>query len=113
MAQCTKLPLNTETVDSKEFLLKHSRSGVVSLYLSEIDDDDEVELNSDYRNLEFLITTGPGPCPQLDNNNIVFGTVHEGIKVLGARPVLLSQTRTTLNIGEVKEDHLSEAIEGT
>ncbi|KAK6248278.1 hypothetical protein QUC31_019843 [Theobroma cacao] len=72
------LPLNTETVDSKAFLLRHSRAGVVSLCLSENDDDDEVKLGSDYRNVEFLITTGPGPCPQLDNNNIVFGTVLEG-----------------------------------
>lgn len=62
-------------------MLKHSRPGVVSLCLSENDDDDEVKLDSEYRNVEFLITTGPGPCPQLDNNNIVFGTVLEG-KVL-------------------------------
>lgn len=55
---------------------------MVSLCLSENDDDDEVKLDSDYRNVEFLITTGPGPCPQLDNNNIVFGTVLEGKVVL-------------------------------
>ncbi|XP_039051367.1 peptidyl-prolyl cis-trans isomerase CYP28, chloroplastic-like isoform X2 [Hibiscus syriacus] len=78
------LPRNTETVDSKAFLLKHSRAGVVSLCLSENDDDDEVKLDSDYRNVEFLITTGPGPCPQLDNNNIVFGTVLEGLDVVTA-----------------------------
>ncbi|EOY31319.1 Cyclophilin-like peptidyl-prolyl cis-trans isomerase family protein isoform 2 [Theobroma cacao] len=78
------LPLNTETVDSKAFLLRHSRAGVVSLCLSENDDDDEVKLGSDYRNVEFLITTGPGPCPQLDNNNIVFGTVLEGLDVVTA-----------------------------
>ncbi|KAK8595720.1 hypothetical protein V6N12_064231 [Hibiscus sabdariffa] len=78
------LPRNTETVDSKAFLLKHSRPGVVSLCLSENDDDDEVKLDSDYRNVEFLVTTGPGPCPQLDNNNIVFGTVLEGLDVVTA-----------------------------
>ncbi|KAK8597903.1 hypothetical protein V6N13_095297 [Hibiscus sabdariffa] len=78
------LPRNTETVDSKAFLLKHSRAGVVSLCLSENDDDDEVKLDSDYRNVEFLITTGPAPCPQLDNNNIVFGTVLEGLDVVTA-----------------------------
>ncbi|MBA0869216.1 hypothetical protein Goshw_024894 [Gossypium schwendimanii] len=78
------LPRNTETVDSKAFLLKHSRPGVVSLCLSENDDDDEVKLDSEYRNVEFLITTGPGPCPQLDNNNIVFGTVLEGLDVVTA-----------------------------
>ncbi|KAE8721741.1 Peptidyl-prolyl cis-trans isomerase CYP28 [Hibiscus syriacus] len=76
------LPRNTETVDSKAFLLKHSRAGIVSLCLSENDDDDEVKLDSDYRNVEFLITIGPGPCPQLDNNNIVFGTVLEGLDVV-------------------------------
>nr|KJB64561.1 hypothetical protein B456_010G056000 [Gossypium raimondii] len=78
------LPRNTETVDSKAFLLRHSRPGVVSLCLSENDDDDEVKLDSEYRNVEFLITTGPGPCPQLDNNNIVFGTVLEGLDVVTA-----------------------------
>ncbi|XVE63591.1 hypothetical protein DITRI_Ditri07aG0032100 [Diplodiscus trichospermus] len=78
------LPRNTDTVDSKAFMLKHSRAGVVSLCLSENDDDYEVKLDSDYRNVEFLITTGPGPCPQLDNNNIVFGTVLEGLDVVTA-----------------------------
>uniref|UniRef100_A0A7N0TSX8 Peptidyl-prolyl cis-trans isomerase n=1 Tax=Kalanchoe fedtschenkoi TaxID=63787 RepID=A0A7N0TSX8_KALFE len=78
------LARNLETVDPKAFLLKHSRAGVVSLCLSENDDDDDVKLDPDYRNVEFLITTGPGPCPQLDNNNIVFGTVIEGLDVVTA-----------------------------
>lgn len=69
---------NTETIDSKAFTLEHSRSGVVSLCLSENDDEDEVKLDPNYHNVEFLITTGPGPCPQLDYKNIVFGTVLEG-----------------------------------
>jgi len=72
------LPRNTETVDAKAFALTHSRPGVVSLSLSENDDDDDIKLDPEYRNVEFLITTGPGPCPQLDNKNIVFGTVLEG-----------------------------------
>lgn len=72
------LPRNTETVDSKAFLLRHAKAGVVSLCLSENDDDDEIKLDPSYRNVQFLITTGPGPCPQLDNKNIVFGTVLEG-----------------------------------
>uniref|UniRef100_A0A0R0I9Z1 Peptidyl-prolyl cis-trans isomerase n=1 Tax=Glycine max TaxID=3847 RepID=A0A0R0I9Z1_SOYBN len=73
------LPRNTDTVAAKAFALTHSRPGVVSLSLSENDDDDEIKLDPGYRNVEFLITTGPGPCPQLDNKNIVFGTVLEGL----------------------------------
>ncbi|KAL1194862.1 Peptidyl-prolyl cis-trans isomerase CYP28 [Cardamine amara subsp. amara] len=77
-----KLPRNTDVVNSKAFLLPHARAGVVSLCLSENDDDDETRLDPDYRNVEFLITTGPGPCPQLDGGNIVFGTVLEGLDVV-------------------------------
>ncbi|KAJ1440099.1 Cyclophilin-type peptidyl-prolyl cis-trans isomerase domain [Sesbania bispinosa] len=76
------LPRNTETVDPKAFELTHSGPGVVSLSLSENDDDQEIKLDPSYRNVEFLITTGPGPCPQLDNKNIVFGTVLEGLDVI-------------------------------
>ncbi|XP_052198488.1 peptidyl-prolyl cis-trans isomerase CYP28, chloroplastic [Diospyros lotus] len=76
------LARNTETVSPRAFLLGHSRPGVLSLCLSENDDDDEIKLNPDYRNVEFLITTGPGPCPQLDSRNIVFGTVLEGMDVV-------------------------------
>lgn len=72
------LAWNTETVDSKSFALTHSRPGLLSLCLSENDDDDDIKLDPDYRNVEFLITTGPGPCPQLDGKNIVFGSVLEG-----------------------------------
>ncbi|KAK7304757.1 hypothetical protein VNO77_42644 [Canavalia gladiata] len=78
------LPRNTETVDARAFALTHSRPGVVSLSLSENDDEDEIKLDPGYRNVEFLITTGPGPCPQLDNKNIVFGTVLEGLDVITA-----------------------------
>ncbi|CAA0813465.1 Peptidyl-prolyl cis-trans isomerase CYP28-chloroplastic [Striga hermonthica] len=77
-----ELVRNTETVDSRAFLLEHSRAGVVSLCLSENDDDDDLKLNSNYHNVEFLITTGPGPCPQLDSKNIVFGSVLEGLDVV-------------------------------
>ena len=73
-----RLARNTETVESRAFMLEHSRPGVVSLCLAENDDDDEIKLDPDYHNVEFLITTGPGPCPQLDGKNIVFGTVLEG-----------------------------------
>ncbi|KAJ8560783.1 hypothetical protein K7X08_022643 [Anisodus acutangulus] len=68
---------NNVSIESKAFVLEHSRSGVVSLALSENDDDDVVKMSSNYHNVEFLITTGPGPCPQLDSKNIVFGTVLE------------------------------------
>ncbi|XP_065851337.1 peptidyl-prolyl cis-trans isomerase CYP28, chloroplastic [Euphorbia lathyris] len=73
---------NTETVDPKAFKLLHSRPGLVSLNLSENDDEDDIKLDPDYRNVEFLITTGPGPCPDLDSKNIVFGIVLEGLDVV-------------------------------
>ena len=34
------------------------------------------------RPLEFLITTGPGPVPRLDGENIAFGRVLEGINTV-------------------------------
>ncbi|KAI3426548.1 Peptidylprolyl isomerase [Psidium guajava] len=80
----SELARNTEAVDSRAFLLSHSRAGVVSLCLSENDDDDKIKMDPEYRNVEFLITTGPGPCPQLDSKNIVFGTVLEGLDVVTA-----------------------------
>ncbi|KAF2310510.1 hypothetical protein GH714_013312 [Hevea brasiliensis] len=48
------------------------------------DDEDDIKLDPNYRNVEFLITTGPAPCPQLDNKNIVFGVVLEGLDVVTA-----------------------------
>ncbi len=33
-------------------------------------------------NLEFAITTGPGPAPELDGENIVFGKVVSGLGVV-------------------------------
>lgn len=77
-----KLTRNTETVLSRAFMLEHSRPGVVSLCLSENDDEDDIKLDPEYHNVEFLITTGPGPCPELDGRNIVFGTVLEGMDVV-------------------------------
>lgn len=79
-----KLVRNVESIESKAFVLEHSRGGVVSLALSENDDDDDVKMNPNYHNVEFLITTGPGPCPQLDSKNIVFGTVLEGLDIVTA-----------------------------
>lgn len=76
------LARNIESVDSKAFKLTHSGPGILSLCLSENDDEDNIKLNPEYRNVEFLITTGPGPCPQLDYKNIVFGVVLEGLDVV-------------------------------
>ncbi|GAB4832746.1 cytochrome P450 monooxygenase 28 [Ancistrocladus abbreviatus] len=78
------LARNIETVDSRAFMLQHSRPGVLSLCLSENDDEEEIKLDPDYHNVEFLITTGPGPCPQLDSKNIIFGSVLEGLDVVTA-----------------------------
>lgn len=78
----SKLDRNLESIKSEAFKLQHLRPGTVSLCLSENDDEDQFKLDTDYRNVEFLITTGPGPAPQLDNKNIVFGTVLEGLDVV-------------------------------
>ncbi|KAL7097151.1 hypothetical protein ACP275_10G125300 [Erythranthe tilingii] len=77
-----KMVRNTESIESKAFLLEHSRPGLLSLCLSENDDDDDLKLNPNYHNVEFLITTGPGPCPDLDSKNIVFGSVLQGLDVV-------------------------------
>lgn len=77
-----ELTRNTETVESKSFTLEHARPGVLSLCLSENDDEDDIKLDPNYHNVEFMITTGPGPCPQLDFKNIVFGAVLEGLDVV-------------------------------
>ncbi|KAL2612078.1 hypothetical protein R1flu_023770 [Riccia fluitans] len=79
-----KLKRNEETVSGKAYKLDHRRPGTVSLCLSENDDEEELKLDVDYRNVQFLITTGPGPAPQLDNGNIVFGTVLEGMDVVAS-----------------------------
>lgn len=54
----TKLDRNEEVVRGNSFKLGHQRPGTVSLCLSENDDEEALKLNSDYRNVEFLITTG-------------------------------------------------------
>ncbi|CDP10516.1 unnamed protein product [Coffea canephora] len=77
-----ELTRNTETVESKAFTLEHTRPGILSLCLSENDEEDDIKLDPNYHNVEFMITTGPGPCPQLDYKNIVFGAVLEGLDVV-------------------------------
>lgn len=52
------LDRNQELISVNSFKLRHTRPGTVSLCLSENDDDDAIKLSPDYRNVEFLITTG-------------------------------------------------------
>lgn len=54
----TMLDRNEEVVRGNSFKLRHQRPGTVSLCLSENDDEEAVKLNPDYRNVEFMITTG-------------------------------------------------------
>ncbi|KAK9864152.1 hypothetical protein WJX84_012172 [Apatococcus fuscideae] len=78
------LPVNADTLSSASYRLEHRRAGTVSLSLSENDDDWRIRSRSNYRNLQFLITTGPGPTPSLDGTNIVFGRVLEGLDTVSA-----------------------------
>ncbi|XP_051187084.1 peptidyl-prolyl cis-trans isomerase CYP28, chloroplastic [Lolium perenne] len=78
----SRLVSNAETVDPKAYQLRHLRPGTLSLCLGQNDDDDSIKLSPNYHNVEFLVTTGPGPCPELDGQNIVFGTVLEGMDII-------------------------------
>ncbi|BDA49114.1 probable peptidyl-prolyl cis-trans isomerase B [Coccomyxa sp. Obi] len=80
----TDLPPNKELLASRSFRLEHSRPGTVSLSISENDDDPILKQRPSYRPTEFLITTGPGPVPSLDGQNVVFGTVLEGYNTVTA-----------------------------
>ena len=62
----------------------HVRPGAVSLCLAENDDDPLLRDSEGYHNTQFLITTGPGPAPQLDGQDLVFGQVLEGIDTVVA-----------------------------
>lgn len=75
---------NPDTLTSTAFCLRHLRPGTVSLNLSQNEDEEYLRAKRDYRNLSFLITTGPGPAPVLDDENIVFGVVQQGLDVVGA-----------------------------
>ncbi|KAJ4958804.1 hypothetical protein NE237_025915 [Protea cynaroides] len=103
----------------RSFLLSHSRSGVLLLCLSENDDDEQIKHNPSYKNVEFLVTTGPYPCPQLDKRNIVFGAVIEGTKLycyfdffffFENRKLLdeLVPSRITVNSGTRKANFLAD-----
>lgn len=74
---------NGDILNSLSFRLKHARPGTVSLMLGNTIDDEYIRGRKGYRELSFLITTGPGPVPSLDDENIVFGRVSEGFDVVG------------------------------
>ncbi|KAK9919081.1 hypothetical protein WJX75_009237 [Coccomyxa subellipsoidea] len=80
----TDLPANKELLASRSFRLEHSRPGTVSLSIAENDDDPLIKQRPSYSPTEFLITTGPGPVPSLDGQNVVFGTVLEGYDTITA-----------------------------
>ena len=72
---------NQDLVSPKCFALKHVRPGTVSLFLQ----DEKSAYKSErlnVANLEFAITTGPGPVPYLDEESLVFGTVTSGLDVI-------------------------------
>jgi len=88
---------NPETSDPSAFRLTHGRPGTLSLSLGENDDDPRAKLRPGYKNLEFLITTGPGPAPRLDGSNIPFGRVLEGmgtISTITTVPTFRANERT-------------------
>eukprot|EP00894_Picocystis_sp_ML_P002767 jgi/Pico_ML_1/53284/g3856.t1 len=77
-----KVTDNPETVSMEAFRLSHLRPGTLSLAIGANDDDVRTKTSRGYRNVEFLITTGPGPALQLDGENLVFGRVMEGMPVV-------------------------------
>ena len=80
---CTQgLGGNSDVLNPSSFKLRHSRPGTVSLALSENDDSAYIRERRGYRSLQFMITTGPGPQPALDGENIVFGRVEHGMDVV-------------------------------
>ena len=73
---------NGDLLKSSSFQLRHARPGTVSLNLGKNSDDDFYRNRPGYVELGFLITTGPGPVPSLDEENIVFGRVSSGLDVV-------------------------------
>eukprot|EP00983_Pelagomonas_calceolata_P064478 1148151-Pelagomonas_calceolata.AAC.3 len=53
------LPPNPDLSSSRAFKLQHLRPGTLSLSLTENDEDPLVQAGAGYRNVQFLITTGP------------------------------------------------------
>ncbi len=60
------LQSNPDLFTATAFKLPHNRPGTVSLSLSENDEEPGTKERTGYRPLEFLITTGPGPVPRLN-----------------------------------------------
>ncbi|CAI6001783.1 unnamed protein product [Closterium sp. NIES-65] len=58
VAPPTLLPPNRDTVAAASFALSHLRPGTLSLCVGENNDDERARARSNYRNVEFLITTG-------------------------------------------------------
>ena len=73
---------NSDLLKGSSFKLRHVRPGTVSLNLSRNMDDDFYRNRAGYTELGFLVTTGPGPVPSLDEENIVFGRVSKGMDVV-------------------------------
>ncbi|KAL6761762.1 cyclophilin-like domain-containing protein [Haematococcus lacustris] len=84
-AEAADLQPNPDMLRSAAFLPRHLRPGTLSLSLG-ADNDEEpgVRARQGYRPTEFLITTGPGPVPRLDNSNLVFGRVLEGMATVAS-----------------------------
>ena len=66
---------NPDILNPTSFRLKHIYPGTVSLNLSQNPDEEYIRVRKGYKEVAFLITTGPGPVPSLDEENIVFGRV--------------------------------------
>jgi peptidyl-prolyl cis-trans isomerase B (cyclophilin B) len=68
---------NGDVTRASAFEGRHFRPGTVSLALESAAKDGEYGTTA-----QFLITTGPAPVPSLDNKNIVFGRVEQGLDVV-------------------------------
>ena len=74
---------NPDALNGRALSRRHFRPGTVSLALGAAvgGGDGGFERASP---TEFLITTGPGPAPSLDGENVVFGRVLRGLDVVAA-----------------------------
>ncbi|MEW5299173.1 MAG: hypothetical protein WDW36_002213 [Sanguina aurantia] len=78
----TDLVSNSDIYSADAFKLPHRRPGTVSLSVSDNDEEPRLKLKKNFHSIEFLITTGPGPVPRLDGENIVFGRVLDGMNTV-------------------------------